>query len=603
MTVTAYLIAVLALSFVLVLGWTWLKMLRSDETNSDLAFSFKSDLHEITKKDRLLVLALTAVYTFVAFTNLGDTDSPESLCVFEDYGSYVNIELEEATEIGSFMFFTGLYTGKYYVQFSTDGETYEDASILEQNYVALFKWNTVEIEEEFQYEVKYIRLIANSHLELAELAIYDTEGNMISSDDLIYNAGAAPIFDEQELVPEEMSYLNSSYFDEIYHARTALEHLEEVKPYEISHPPLGKIIISIGISIFGMNPFGWRFMGTLFGALMLPILYALIKRMFGKTKLAVFGTLVFATDFMHFTQTRIATIDTYAVFFILLMYYFMWLYVSDGKKRNLALSGVFFGLGAASKWTCIYAGAGLGVIWLIHWISQRKQEDFIKNFFKNVAFCLVFFVAVPLMIYYISYYPYGTANGLSGVSMFFSKEYFEIVWNNQVSMFTYHSGLVATHPYSSRWYQWLVDGYPILYYLHYFGDGTKSVIAAFLSPVFCWSGLIAIIMCAFVAIRKRTSKAVFIVIGYLAQVLPWVLVTRLTFEYHYFPATVFLILAICYLFNEMLERKIKNADRWLIAFGAVSVLLFIMYYPVISGARVSTDFTSTFLKWIPSWMV
>ncbi len=34
--------------------------------------------------------------------------------------------------------------------------------------------------------------------------------------------------------------MNSSYFDEIYHARTALEHIENVYPYEITHPPLGK---------------------------------------------------------------------------------------------------------------------------------------------------------------------------------------------------------------------------------------------------------------------------------------------------------------------------------------------------------------------------
>lgn len=44
------------------------------------------------------------------------------------------------------------------------------------------------------------------------------------------------------------TYLNSSYFDEIYHARTALEHIENIYPYEITHPPLGKLIIGIGIT-------------------------------------------------------------------------------------------------------------------------------------------------------------------------------------------------------------------------------------------------------------------------------------------------------------------------------------------------------------------
>ena len=59
---------------------------------------------------------------------------------------------------------------------------------------------------------------------------------------------------------------------------------------------------------------------------MLPLLYIFIKNLFGKTLVAACGTIVFAFDFMHFVQTRIATIDTYGVLFILLMFYFMYRY-------------------------------------------------------------------------------------------------------------------------------------------------------------------------------------------------------------------------------------------------------------------------------------
>ncbi|EKC68423.1 conserved hypothetical protein, membrane, partial [human gut metagenome] len=37
-----------------------------------------------------------------------------------------------------------------------------------------------------------------------------------------------------------------------------------------------------------------------------------------------------------------------------------------------------------------------------------------------------------------------------GAGMYFTREYAAIVLENQRFMFTYHSGLVATHPYSSR---------------------------------------------------------------------------------------------------------------------------------------------------------
>lgn len=180
------------------------------------------------------------------------------------------------------------------------------------------------------------------------------------------------MFDEPEEVPETPSYLNGMYFDELYHARTAYEHLHGLSPYENSHPPLGKVFIMLGIAIFGMNAFGWRIIGTLFGIGMVPILYVFAKRLFKKSDYALLASFLFAFDFMHFTQTRIATIDVYGVFFILLMYYYMYQYYrmnffSDGLQktlRPLALAGIFFGLGAASKWICFYAGAGLAVIFL-----------------------------------------------------------------------------------------------------------------------------------------------------------------------------------------------------------------------------------------------
>ena len=70
-----------------------------------------------------------------------------------------------------------------------------------------------------------------------------------------------------------------------------------------THPVLGKEIISIGISIFGMNPFGWRVAGVIFGILMLPILYEILKQIFKKPLICFIGTFLFAFDFMHFTQS------------------------------------------------------------------------------------------------------------------------------------------------------------------------------------------------------------------------------------------------------------------------------------------------------------
>ncbi len=578
----------------------------------------EDDRKKLGRTDRILILVITACYALCAFLNLGTTNNPESFCRFGERGQYALIELKDPEGISAVSYFTGIHTGNYYVQFSEDGENFTDVGMLEQGYADLLKWKKLDTWD-YISPTRYLRLIADAEIWLGELVIYDIDGVKIEPEKLIIPDGCIPLFDERETVPEKSTYLNSSYFDEIYHVRTAFEHLEAVQPYEISHPPLGKIIISIGISIFGLNPFGWRFMGTLVGVLMLPIMYIFIKRMFGGKIVPALISLVFATDFMHFAQTRIATIDSYSVFFILLMYLFMYIYLQSdrsGKKwmLPLALSGVCFGLGAASKWTCIYAGAGLGLIWLIDRIEryisavkmgedEEERKIAIKGFWresgKNIIVCLIFFVLAPLVIYYVSYYPYGLAQGMKGVGMFFRGEYFDIVIRNQDYMFSYHSGVDAEHPYSSRWWQWILNGRPILYYLEYSGND-KSTIGAMLNPLLCWSGLAAIFSMLWLWIKEKDRTARFIFLGYMAQLLPWVFVTRITFEYHYFPSSVFLLLALGYVFDSI-RRRSENWKWILLSFAALSILLFAAYYPVLSGAWVSRDFAQNILGWFATW--
>lgn len=571
----------------------------------------KTDGRRFTKADWIWLLILCVVYGIVAYIGLGSDTAPQSFLYYEAGNYYAQTELNVPTEITGVRYYCGLNTGSYTLQFSADGENWIDQVDADgnpgmtQEYTELFRWNDADLSAD-NGPVKYVRIISSTEMWLGEVVLYDADGQVISTDDMTINPGCETLFDEQDTVPDSYSYLNGTYFDEIYHPRTAYEHIEGVWPYEITHPPLGKLIIGLGIRLFGMTPLGWRFMGVLFGILMLPVLYVLLKRMFGSTAVALCGSVVFAFDFMHYTQTRLATIDTYAVFFILLMYLFMYLWLTEppenGKKRLLwlGLCGLSFGLGAASKWTCFYAGAGLGVAWLGYWIWRfvKDKENTLLPFLENVLWCMLFFIAVPCVIYYASYYPYGTAAGLSGVGMYFTKDYLQIVLDNQSYMWNYHSSLVATHPYSSKWYQWLLDIRPILYYLDYYGDGTKSAIACFNNPLLSWGGLCAMVAMAYIGWKERDKKALFILLGYAANLLPWVLVSRLTFAYHYFPCTIFLVLAICYVFNDLRRRDVYWR-RAVYSYTVACVLLFVMFYPVLSGVRCSEAYTTYFLKWLP----
>jgi dolichyl-phosphate-mannose--protein O-mannosyl transferase len=365
-----------------------------------------------------------------------------------------------------------------------------------------------------------------------------------------------------------------------------------------------------------MTPFGWRFSGTFFGTLMLPLLYVFLKKLFGGRLVPSLGTILFAADFMHYVQTRIATIDTYSVFFILLMYLFLYLWLSEDKLWALALCGVSFGLGAAAKWTSIYAGAGLALLWAAHWVLRfvkagkalpqaaagrgkvkGQAAGLFPAFVQNVLFCLVFFIAVPLLIYYVSYLPYGRARGVS----LFSRDYLRIVLDNQKYMFNYHSGVKATHHYSSVWWQWVLDIRPILYFLEYSpGNVYESSIGCWLNPLLCWGGLLAMVCMVYEAAAERDRAALFILIGYLAQLVPWLFVKRVVFEYHYFPSSVFLVMALGHIFRTI-ERREPQSRYLVVSFAAVSVVLFAAFYPELSGLTVPRWYDLKLLKWLPTW--
>ena len=545
------------------------------------------------RNEALFLVLLCAVYAFTAFFGLGDTVAPQSFMPME--GNSVIFELNGEASPSEIMLYSGVGTGNYDILCSKDGENYVLVQNFEQKHSDVLKWHNLDFESSFIPKYVEIRCTSGTPW-LGEVVFRDQNNSAVQ-----IKSDASALCDEQRFCPDRAGFMNSSYFDEIYHARTAWEHLNGVWPYEISHPPLGKIIISLGISLFGMTPFGWRFSGTFVGLLMLPIMYYLLKRIFNSRTVSALGTIIFASDFMHFVQTRIATIDSFALFFILLMYLFMYGFYESGSRRDLALSGLFFGLGAASKWTCIYAGGGLAVLWLMYWIRnfmQNKDSLPWRAFIKNCIFCLLFFVAIPCAIYYLSYIPYGIAKGAD----LFSREYLKIVLDNQEFMFSYHVNVQAEHPYASRWYQWVLNIRPILYYLNYFDDGTRSSIAAFLNPALCWGGLLSLFVLIYTALFRRDRKAGFILVGYFAQLVPWFFIKRLTFEYHYFASSAFLVLAISYVFD-ILRRNRKDWLKWVLPFTAVSAALFILFYPVLSGLPVDSKLASSLLRWLPTWPI
>jgi len=92
----------------------------------------------------------------------------------------------------------------------------------------------------------------------------------------------------------------------------------------------------------------------------------------------------------------------------------------------------------------------------------------------------------------------------------------------------------------------------------------------------------------------------FILLGFFSQYLPWVLVPRITFIYHYYGCVPFLILLIGAFFCGLEERDSPYA-RWMWVYALAVLFLFAMFYPILSGETVSRFYVARFLRWLPSW--
>lgn len=664
-------------------------------------FKLSEKLPVITKIDIIAMAAITVVYGVIALYNLGDMHAPQTETVISS-GDVITVDLGSEKTVAKQEFFLGArqLEESRNLEFTYLDSDKKSVKTISKDSGSVFYWTMDDVSAKARYVQIRTNATGTSDTEfvyIKELCLLDGNGDQIEpvnvSDD-----GVTNLFDEQEYMAEGKSFMSGTYFDEIYHARTAYEFVHHMTVYEWTHPPLGKVLIGLGILIFGMVPFGWRIIGTLFGIFMVPLIYIFAKKMFKHSWLAVITCVLFTFDFMHYAQTRIATIDTYVTFFIILMYYFMYKYYSmsfyDTPVRKtfvpLGLSGVFFGLAVASKWTGLYAGAGLALIFF-YTLYKRYDEyryacrnrvgktdgiehryvidTFPRNTVYTLIFCVIMFIVVPMIIYTMSYIPYFQTPSGNGL---------KTIFENADSMYTYHSKTVvdSTHPYSSHWFEWPIMYRPIWYFSNTLSDGLKQGISSFGNPAVWWIGIgavaymaalaiiiplkkrfyygmnkaaffgiyamfFAVVMvisyvagssneklerlfpcvtlysCVFVGIfglvmlydeyikQESNKKALFLLIGYLAGIMPWMLVVRTTYIYHYFPCVPFVVLMLGYSIKTIYDNTgKKNSVIYVsIAYAAAAVILFAMFYPVLSGAPCSTEYAETWLKWFDSWVL
>lgn len=546
--------------------------------------NIKNFLNEENKKlnikDFTTIVVIIVVYSLLSFYRLGSTTSPNTFKDFQKDSSIV-IELQKEDSIIKFKSFNGEKNAHYKVYISNDNKNYQYVTEVEGE--GAFAWN----EERLLTRGKYLKLTFTKNSTLGELALYNNYKEKININSItLNNKMIKALTDEAKVIPKQISYYNSTYFDEIYFARTAYEYSKNLPIYEWTHPPLGKLIQAIPIFFTKkMTPFNYRLMGNISGIVMLLVMYLFGKVLFKKRKYAILASILMALDTFHFTQTRMGTVDSHLVLFIILALYFMYKFTEKSKTKDLFLSGLFFSLSISVKWTGFYGGLALAIIYFHH-ILKNKQFNF-----KSITQGTTFFVLLPLIIYSSLYllFPNNNLNYTNNP---------KAILKQQKEMYDYHSNLDSNHYFSSSWYTWPVVYKPIWYHNQVIDNNSRETITAIGNIVIWWFGIISTIYLLLKFIIKKDKNSLYLLIMIFSLWLPYIFIGRVMFLYHYFPVLPFIILSIVLMFKDVTERYKIN---FIIPIYLLLVLaFFITYYPVISGKAVSNNYIEN-LKLFKSW--
>ncbi|MFM2105678.1 MAG: hypothetical protein RL338_710 [Chloroflexota bacterium] len=194
---------------------------------------------------------------------------------------------------------------------------------------------------------------------------------------------------------------------------------------------------------------------------------------------------------------------------------------------------------APEGWLRLGSGRGLPAVWLV-----------------------VSLLAIPVAVYVASYLPW-VALGNRLVESWPPGNAGQTLADLTASMYRYHDDLRAAHAASSPWWAWPFDLKPVWFYQGGFESATAGAIYDAGNLVVWWLAIPALGFAAWAAYRRRSHALALVVVAFLALWLPWARIDRATFQYHYYTALPFAILALAYLAAELWHGPPRGV--WLLA--------------------------------------
>ncbi|MFE9334086.1 dolichyl-phosphate-mannose--protein mannosyltransferase [Streptomyces sp. NPDC006925] len=365
----------------------------------------------------------------------------------------------------------------------------------------------------------------------------------------------------------------------------------------VVHPTVGKWVIGLGEAVFGLDPFGWRFMTALLGTLSVLMLCRIGRRLFRSTALGCLAGALMAVDGLHFVMSRVALLDLVVMFWVLAAFGCL-LVDRDRSRERLAArlpragtdagvgggaplpdavvgdrtrlgwrpwrlaAGVCLGLACATKWNGLYVLAAFGLLTVLWDVGARRTAGASRPvpamLARDAGPAFLSLPCVAVATYVASWTGWFATSG--GYFRNWADEQgaagpwgwlpgpLRSLWHYESEVYDFHVNLTSGHTYQSNPWSWLVLGRPVSYFYESpkagsdgctdKAEGCAREVLALGTPVLWWAACAALLYVGYRWLLRRDWRAGAILCGVAAGYLPWFL---------YQERTIFLFYAVVFL--------------------------------------------------------
>lgn len=370
-----------------------------------------------------------------------------------------------------------------------------------------------------------------------------------------------------------IEYPKEIVFDETHFGGFISGYITGVRFFDI-HPPLAKLMLAAWAKYacgyngtfdfkrtFYNNSINYvriRLFPCFFGSMVAPILTASMILRRCSYPACVLTGLLFAFDFTSIVQSRFILTDAIVYFFVAMTIFFSCM-LSRRENWLIIILGAFFGSAAfCSKFA---AGGALLFFALCNFrLCIRRQYGFLTLCFRGIASVIILVSLLFGTIYiHLKLTPIKGFGDNYNIPSFRRKSTMTQIRLLLWDMYRYNRDLGFDHPYQSRWYEWpIFKAIPTLLWSE---KRLTKAICLFNNPVSCITSLIGALACAY-------SFNFEWFIAWCASFLPFSLVKRCTWTYHY---EIPLIFGICG-FSFIIDRLPKHFRRALYALVFCSLI-------------------------------